>query len=205
LRLFQAGVRLQYSSKDVYRQRFVKALTKLGIVLGIVAAFIFSMAGTVYLSLRTSEVKVPEVTNKTRSSAEKILEEAGLHMRVRASRYSKDVDPETVLDQSPVANKVVKAGQTVAVVVSRATVKEGEGVSSEPQGQPTKPPAEAEEKKAEDVDKKEKVASSPGQKVSPSPSEKKKKKDPTLEKNPYFRSVTPAIESRPTPERKRSE
>ena len=94
-------------------------------MIAIVIVFLFGVATTVYLSLRSPETKVPDVVGKNRFDAEKILEEADLNYRVRAWRPTNQSQPDTVLFQLPRAGEVVKAGQTVAMDVSRPT-KEGE-------------------------------------------------------------------------------
>lgn len=93
------------------------------IAIGVV--FLFGVATTVYLSLRSPEVTVPNVVGKDRFEAEKILAEADLKFRVRASRPSNEANPDTVLFQLPRAGEVVKTGQTVAMDISRPT-KAGE-------------------------------------------------------------------------------
>jgi len=102
------------------------ALGKVAILIAVAGFFLVGMAGTVYLSLRSPEVQVPEVTGKNIIEAEDMLADAGLNARRRATRYSAEVGPDTVLDQTPRAGEMVKAGQTIAVVVSRAEAKEGE-------------------------------------------------------------------------------
>ena len=87
--------------------------------------FLFGVATTVYLSLRSPETKVPDVVGKDRFEAEKILAEADLKFRIRALRPSNQAQPDTVLFQLPRAGEVVKAGQTVAMDISRPT-KAGE-------------------------------------------------------------------------------
>ena len=94
-------------------------------MIAIAIAFLFGLATTVYLSLRSPEVTVPNVVGKDRFEAEKILGDADLNFRVRAARPSNQVKSDTVLFQLPRAGEVVKAGQTVAMDISRAT-KEGE-------------------------------------------------------------------------------
>ena len=94
-------------------------------MIAIAVVFLFGVATTVYLSLRSPEVKVPEVIGKDRFEAEKILAQADLKFRVRAWRPSNQAKPDTVLFQLPRAGEVVKAGQTVAMDLSRPT-KEGE-------------------------------------------------------------------------------
>jgi beta-lactam-binding protein with PASTA domain len=91
----------------------------------IAVAFLFGVVSTVYLSLRSPEVKVPDLVGKDRFEAEKILTDADLNFRIRATRPSNQVKPDTVLFQLPRGGEVVKAGQTVAMDVSRAA-KAGE-------------------------------------------------------------------------------
>jgi hypothetical protein len=112
-----------------FGRRALAALGKVGIVVGVLVAFLFGMLGTVYLSLRTAEVKVPDVLGKDRLTAETMLEDAGLKIRVRGTRPSTDKQPDTILSQLPEAGLTVKTGIEVAVEVSRAP-KEGERVSS---------------------------------------------------------------------------
>lgn len=109
--------------------RALSALGKVGIVLSIIVIFLFGFVGTVYLSLRTSEVKVPDVLGKDRNAAETMLNDVGLSIRVRGTRPSVEKKPDTILSQLPEAGQVVKAGIPVAVEVSRVP-KEGEGVPS---------------------------------------------------------------------------
>ena len=103
----------------------LSALRRLGIAIAIAVVFLFGLATTVYLSLRSPEVTVPDVVGKDRFQAEQILGEAGLNFRVRATRPSNELNADTVLFQLPRAGEVVKAGQTVAMDISR-TAKEGE-------------------------------------------------------------------------------
>lgn len=101
------------------------ALQRIAIVVLIAITFLLGLGTTVYLSLRSPEVTVPEVVGKNRLEAEKILGDAGLNFRVRATRPSNRVEANTVLFQLPPPGDVVKAGQTVAMDISRAA-KEGE-------------------------------------------------------------------------------
>jgi beta-lactam-binding protein with PASTA domain len=105
--------------------RALSALRRIGIVIAIAIVFVFGLATTVYLSLRSPEVRVPDVVGKDRFEAERVLGHAGLNFRVRAVRPSSHVNADTVLFQLPRAGEVVKAGQTVAMDISRP-VKEGE-------------------------------------------------------------------------------
>jgi beta-lactam-binding protein with PASTA domain len=103
----------------------LSALRRLSIAIAIAIVFLFGLATTVYLSLRSPEVTVPEVLGKDRFEAERILSSAGLNFRIRATRPSSELKADTVLFQLPRAGDVVKVGQTVAMDISRS-VKEGE-------------------------------------------------------------------------------
>lgn len=105
------------------------ALKRILIVVGIAIAFTLGLLGAIYLSLRSSETKVPDIIGKDRTAAENTISSAGLNFRVRATRPSGDAKPDTVLIQLPHAGEIVKVGQTVAVDISRPT-KEGETSST---------------------------------------------------------------------------
>ncbi|HET8781653.1 MAG TPA: PASTA domain-containing protein [Pyrinomonadaceae bacterium] len=111
--------------------RVVSIFRSITIVIAIVVVFLFGVATTVYLSLRSPETKVPDVVGKDRFEAEKILEEANLNFRVRAYRPTNQANPDIVLFQLPRAGEVVKAGQTVAMDVSRPA-KAGESSETVP-------------------------------------------------------------------------
>jgi beta-lactam-binding protein with PASTA domain len=98
---------------------------RLTVVVTVAVAFLLGVTGTIYLSLKSPEVKVPEIVGKDMVSAEETLNHAGLNIRKRTSRFSPGSQPNVVLDQIPKAGEVVKEGQTVAVVISRAAM-EGE-------------------------------------------------------------------------------
>jgi hypothetical protein len=113
-----------------FTTQVVSVFRRLGIIVAIGFTFLFGVVSTVYLSLRSPEVQVPEVVGKDRFEAERVLGEAGLNFRVRATRPSKQSNPDTVLFQLPRAGEVVKVGQTVAMDISRVA-KEGEAAESE--------------------------------------------------------------------------
>jgi hypothetical protein len=102
------------------------ALKRIAIVIGIAVAFTLGLLGAIYLSLRSSETRVPNIVGKDRAAAESTISSAGLNFRVRAMRPGGEAKPDTVLIQLPHAGEIVKVGQTVAVDISRPT-KEGEG------------------------------------------------------------------------------
>ena len=118
-----AGARLRNLVSLV--ARIASIFRSIAIVIAIAVVFLFGVATTVYLSLRSPEVKVPDVVGKDRFEAEKILADADLKFRVRATRPSNQAKPDTVLFQLPRPGEVVKTGQTVAMDISRAA-KEGE-------------------------------------------------------------------------------
>jgi len=103
----------------------LSVVRRLIIVIAIAIVFVLGLATTVFLSLRSPEVKVPDVVGKERSEAERILGDAGLKIRVRKTPPSNQVKADTVLFQVPSAGEVVKVGQTIAMDVSRLP-KEGE-------------------------------------------------------------------------------
>jgi PASTA domain-containing protein len=105
--------------------RVLSVFRRITIVIAIAIAFLFGVGSTVYLSLRSPEVTVPNVVGKDRFQAEQILAEADLNFRVRAIRPSTEAKPDTVLFQLPRPGEVVKTGQTVAMDISRPA-KEGE-------------------------------------------------------------------------------
>lgn len=108
-------------------QRAIPSLLgKLATLVLIAVAFVVALIGTVMLSLHSPNVKVPEVVGKSASDAESALADAGLNVRTRARRFSTEVKPDTVLDQTPHAGIEVKKGQTIAIVLSRGEAKEGE-------------------------------------------------------------------------------
>ena len=101
--------------------RVLSVFRRISIVIAIAIAFVFGVGSTVYLSLRSPEVTVPDVVGKDRFDAEKILANADLNFRIRASRPTNQAKPDTVVFQLPRAGEVVKAGQTVAMDISRPT------------------------------------------------------------------------------------
>ena len=105
--------------------RITSVFRSIAIIVAIALVFLFGVATTVYLSLRSPEVQVPNVVGKNRFDAEKILADADLKFRVRATRPSTEAQPDTVMFQLPRAGEVVKTGQTVAMDISRVA-KAGE-------------------------------------------------------------------------------
>ncbi len=104
------------------------ALGKLAALVLVSAAFLFGMAGVVYMSLKGSEVLVPEITGKEFSNSEKELASLGLIIHKKASRFSPEA-PNTIIEQLPKPGETVKTGQRIMVVVSNGP---GEGDEHKP-------------------------------------------------------------------------
>ena len=112
-----------------FTSQALTALKRILIVVGIAIAFSFGLLGAIYLSLRSSETRVPDIVGKDRMSAENTISSAGLNFRVRATRPTSEAKPDTVLIQLPHAGEIVKVGQTVAVDISRSS-NDGETATS---------------------------------------------------------------------------
>ena len=102
-----------------YTRQALLVLKRIAIVIGIAIAFSLGLLGAIYLSLRSSETRVPDIVGKDRAAAENTISDAGLNFRVRALRATAEAKPDTVLIQLPHAGEIVKVGQTVAVDISR--------------------------------------------------------------------------------------
>ena len=122
-----AGKLLQSNPESIVSaiRQTLTVIKRVAIVVGIAIAFSLGLMGAIYLSLRSSETRVPDIVGKDRTAAENTISDAGLNFRVRATRPTSEAKPDTVLIQLPHAGEVVKVGQTVAVDISRPT-KEGE-------------------------------------------------------------------------------
>jgi beta-lactam-binding protein with PASTA domain len=103
---------------------------KVVLLAAVLAAFLIGLFGTIRLSLRNPEVKVPNVVGKDKATAEAELASLGLNLKARMTRYVPDKQPNTILDQSPQPDSVVKKGLPVAVIIARAP-KEGEAPEEE--------------------------------------------------------------------------
>jgi len=75
---------------------------------------------TLSVSLGPAPVKVPDVTGKSRSKAEKRLKRAGFEVTVEEV-FDESVPAGRVIETSPAAGTLLVPGQTVTLVVSRGT------------------------------------------------------------------------------------
>jgi hypothetical protein len=99
------------------------AIGRLAVIGVLAGAFLFGMAGVVYMSLQGKEVQVPEITGKELSEGENELALLGLKIKKRADRFSQE-KPGTVIEQLPKPGETVKTGQMILVVTSKGP---GEG------------------------------------------------------------------------------
>ena len=101
------------------------AIGRLAAIGLLVAAFLFGLAGVVYMSLQGSEIQVPEITGKDFLQSEKELALLGLKIKKRADRASSEI-PNTVIEQLPKPGETVKTGQMILVVTSKGDGENGE-------------------------------------------------------------------------------
>lgn len=118
----------------------LSVLRRLIIVIAVAIVFVFGLATTVILSLRSPIVRVPDVVGKDRFEAERVLGDAGLNFRVRKARPNGQLKADTVVFQVPRAGEEVKGGQTVAMDISRP-LKDGESSEALPEATPDEKPA----------------------------------------------------------------
>ena len=104
------------------------AIGKLAALALLLGAFLFGMAGVVYMSLKGEEVLVTEITGKEFSNSEKELASLGLIIHRKAARFSPEA-PNTIIEQLPKPGETVKTGQRIMVVVSNGP---GEGDEHKP-------------------------------------------------------------------------
>lgn len=121
-------------------KKSLSAFGKLFVVALLLGAFVFGLGGVLFLALRSPEVTVPEVVGKDYLEGERELAQMDLKIRKRTDRFSQE-KPNTILEQIPRPGEMVKAGQTISVVVSRA------------QAEGDEKPAEIKKEKEEDKPK----------------------------------------------------
>lgn len=141
--------------------RGLSAIGKLLVAAGLLGAFLFGMAGVVYMSLKGAEIQVPEITGKDFVESEKELAQLGLKIKRRADRFSSE-QPNMVLEQLPKPGETVKTGQMILVVVSKSG------------GEPDEKPATLKKDEEEDTKKIEEMISDKPKKPSKPKADKKK-------------------------------
>src|SRR3982750_1630308 len=98
---------------------------RLAAIVLLAAAFLFGLAGVVYMALQGSEVQVPEITGKDLSEGERELASLGLKIKKRADRNSPE-PINTVIEQLPKPGETVKTGQLILVVTSKGEGENGD-------------------------------------------------------------------------------
>jgi hypothetical protein len=107
----------QVANLDTYLSHS-SLLQKLVTAVLLAVAFFVSAGLMVYLSLRSKEVKVPDLIGKAESDAEKLLETEGLRLKIRTRTTDEKIQANLISEQSPNAGVTVKAGQVVNVTIS---------------------------------------------------------------------------------------
>lgn len=90
---------------------------RLGMVVVLALAFILSATITIYLMFRSGETRVPNVVGKTEAEAVKIVEGAGLKVRL-VRRADETIPTNTVIETRPQPNASVKRDSGLTVIVS---------------------------------------------------------------------------------------
>jgi serine/threonine-protein kinase len=90
---------------------------RLGMVVLLGLAFILSATITIYLMFRSGETRVPNVVGKTESEAVKVVEDAGLKVRL-VRRADEAIPLNTVIETRPAANASVKRDSGLTIIVS---------------------------------------------------------------------------------------
>lgn len=67
------------------------------------------------------KIVIPDVKHKSFADAENILDKAGLKVVVSDTGYVKSLPPDCILEQTPVAGKIVKSGHVVYLVINSDT------------------------------------------------------------------------------------
>ena len=82
-------------------------------------------AGILYMLWPRPEVVVPNIVGLSLAEAQQILREASLEYSIRDGEYNAEVEPGTVIRQSPEAGRTVRAGREVEITPSQgADLKE---------------------------------------------------------------------------------
>ena len=96
----------------------VRRLLTMGIL---VLVFAVSASLVMYFSLRGRTVQVPSLIGKPETTAESLLDDLGLRMKIRNRAHHDKIPENAVTDQSPPPGTTVKTGQLVRVSLSLGT------------------------------------------------------------------------------------
>ncbi|HEU4390856.1 MAG TPA: PASTA domain-containing protein, partial [Blastocatellia bacterium] len=90
---------------------------RLAMVVVLALAFVLSATITIYVLFRGGDTRVPNVIGKSEAEAQKIVEKAGL--RVKIQRRNDSLAPtNTVIETRPMPNSSVKKDSNLTIVVS---------------------------------------------------------------------------------------
>ena len=101
---------------------------RLGMVIVLALAFSLSAIVTIYTLFRSGDTRVPNVVGKPEAEAQKLVELAGL--RVKIQRREDAAAPGTVIETQPVPNSSVKKDFDVKIVVSSGPAQKKSQVSA---------------------------------------------------------------------------
>ncbi len=112
---------LKLARKKQRRREFGSALLALFWML-VSLGLLFGMgwfAYTSWLAEIPQDVQVPKYTGLNRYAAERVLNKAGLKLRVGSEKFNPKIAEDTILDGFPPAGKLVRQGREVTVVLSK--------------------------------------------------------------------------------------
>ena len=112
---------LKLARKRHRKSEFVSALLALFWML-ISVGLLLGMGWFAYTSWVAEipkDVRVPKYTGLSRYNAERLLNKAGLKLRVGSEKYNPRIAQDTVLDGDPRPGKMVRQGREVSVILSK--------------------------------------------------------------------------------------
>ena len=99
-----------------------KPLIIAGIIFALLTLLILIVTVIVPMFSRVPEVRIPDVSGLSYIEAEEVLKEAGLNISLEElSEYSDEVDEGYVINTIPLANRLVKEGTEIKLVISKGT------------------------------------------------------------------------------------
>jgi serine/threonine-protein kinase len=90
---------------------------RLAMVIVLALAFLLSATITIYVLFRGGDTRVPNVIGKSETEAQRIVEKAGLRVKV-TRRNDTLAPPDTVIETRPMPNSSVKKDSNLTIVVS---------------------------------------------------------------------------------------
>lgn len=89
------------------------------IVLGLLIGVSYAVRPYVLALVFPPEVTVPDVVGLTYDEARPIMSEAGLILEIEAEQFHREMPPGVIVRQSPPAERIVRQGRNIRVVLSR--------------------------------------------------------------------------------------